>query len=248
MLLEVRQVKKNFVYRKSGKLLCAVNGVSLGVEEGELLGLVGESGCGKSTLANIFLGLEEVDSGGVYWNGESLEALSKQGKRLERRNIQAVFQQASTALNPRMKVRDLIAEPLKNYHEPYTNDMIEQLLFEVELSPNLKNRHPHALSDGQKQRVAIARALALRPRCIVFDEATSSLDALTSLHILELIKKLNKEKGIGGLFISHDIEAVMYICKRVAVMYQGKIIEILEGGEWHKAKEPYTQMLLGYGA
>lgn len=240
-LLEIEKVTKIYKGRRSLSVK-AVSEVSFSVKQGELFGIVGESGCGKSTLTKMILSLEYADNGSLVFEGKDLSKLKRKELRPYRRNIQSVFQDSFSSLNPRMKVKDIISEPLKNYKEKYEVDKLQELLNDVGLGKEALEKYPCEFSGGQRQRVSIARALALSPKCIIFDEPTSSLDMITENNILNLIKKLNKEKGIGGIFISHNIKAVLKVCSRVAVMKDGKILEILDTNNL-KPKNDYSKML-----
>lgn len=241
---ELKLVNIVKTFRKSDSIVEALGGVSLSINKGEIFGLVGESGCGKSTIANIILSLEKVNSGEVVFLDRDITNIKYKDMRRIRRNITAVFQDNISSLNPRMKVWQIIREPLVNYKMSYDKTDIYRLLKEVGLSSELANRYPNELSGGQRQRVSIARAISINPRFIVFDEATSSLDSITTDEILRLIQKLNKDFNISGLFISHDINQVKKICNRIGVMVNGKVIEILTSDILYKPKCQYSKRLL----
>ncbi len=226
----------------------AVDGVTLHIHPGETLGLVGESGCGKSTLGRLILRLEEPTAGEIYFKGENITRCGGESLRKWRKNIQVIFQDAYASLNPRMKIEQIIGEPLYNYRKGPPKERRERgdkLLHEVGLEPEHRSRYPHEFSGGQRQRVAIARALALNPEIIVCDEPTASLDVSIQAQILNLLKKLREDYRLSYLFISHDLAAVKYISHRVAVMYLGRIVEVVESPRlMEEALHPYTRSLL----
>jgi oligopeptide/dipeptide ABC transporter ATP-binding protein len=209
----------------------AVNDVSLDVPRGKVTGVVGESGCGKSTLARLVLRLIDASAGHVTFNGVNLGSLSTAELRKLRRNMQMVFQDPYSAIDPRYTIRDALLEPfhvqgvaLKGAD---AGAMIEELIAKVGLSPRMADSYPHQLSGGQKQRVGIARALALKPSFLVLDEPTASLDVSIQAQIIGLLESLKQELGLTYLFISHDLSLVRYFCDRIVVMYLGRIVEIL---------------------
>ncbi len=252
-ILEIKGLKKYFPI-KSGILsrtvenVKAVDGIDLYINKGETLGLVGESGCGKTTVGRALLRLIEPDAGEVRFNGEDICICNKSDLRKLRRNMQIVFQDPNSSLNPRMLVRDIIAEPLviNGMKKGQALDKkINDLLEEVGLNPIHANRYPHEFSGGQRQRVCIARALALDPKLIVLDEPTSSLDVSVQSQILNKLGDLQKELGLTYLLISHNLIVVKYLSNRVAVMYLGKIVELSKTEEmFDNPKHPYTQALL----
>ena len=227
----------------------AVDAVSFNVLEGETLGIVGESGCGKSTLGRALLRLSPTNSGRILYQGEDLLALS--GKRLAelRTEMQLVFQDPYSSLNPRQRVGEAILEPM-NYHKTEADrqsrkDRVGELLSSVNLSPSLRNRYPHAFSGGQRQRIGIARALALRPGFILFDESVSALDVSVQAQVLNLINRLKAELGFTAIFISHDLGVVRYIADRILVMEKGQIVESGEAENlFRHPQHPYTAKLL----
>lgn len=227
----------------------AVNDVSLGMYKGETLALVGESGCGKSTLAKLLMRLTDADSGDIYYGEERISALSGKALRPYRRKMQMVFQDPASSLDPRMKVRDIIAEPLMVWHVYHsrreTDERVKELLEMVELKESALDRYPHQFSGGQKQRIGIARAIALQPELIVCDESVSALDVSVQAQILNLLKRLKGELGLSCLFISHDLSVVNFIADRVCVMNKGQICEIAEAEQIYRSPQhEYTRYLL----
>ena len=246
-LVEVRGVGQQFRVR-SGLLgqprrITAVDGVSLGVRAGEVLGVVGESGCGKSTLAKIILGLLEPTSGEVLIDGRKLAGIDR---RERARLIQPVFHDPFGSLNPRRRVRDIVALPLVAQGETAgLKSRVDEMLARVGLDPTMAERLPAQLSGGQRQRVAIARALVLRPRIVVCDEPTSALDVSVQAQILNLLAELRREFGLTYLFISHNLAVVEHVASEVAVMYLGRIVEQNVAETLFRApRHPYTKALL----
>jgi oligopeptide/dipeptide ABC transporter ATP-binding protein len=245
-VLEVREVECRFP--TSAGLVRAVDGVSLSIAPGETVGLVGESGCGKSTLGRVSLGLERATGGEVLVDGVDLTSLKREQLRLMRRRMQMVFQDPVASLNPRMTVRDTIAEPLlelKVSDRAGAARRVRELLELVGLSAAVAGRSPAQLSGGQAQRVAIARAIAVQPSLLVADEAVSSLDVSVAAQILNLLDDLRTEMGISYLFISHDLAVVEHVSDRVAVMYLGKVVELGRAQDiFASPQHPYTVALL----
>jgi oligopeptide transport system ATP-binding protein len=253
-LLEVQNLKKHFpdtkgmVFRRTIGQVKAVDGVSFTVAKGEALGLVGESGCGKSTVARCLLKLLEPSSGQVRFDGTDLESLDRQATFRFRRRVQAIFQDPYSSLNPRMKVREIVGEPLyvhKLESGPALNQRVDRLLDHCGLPRRLADRYPHEMSGGQRQRVGIARALAPGPELVICDEPVSALDVSIQAQIINLLDDLRTELGLTYLFIGHDLSVVRHLCDRVAVMYLGKLVEIAESDElFANPRHPYTQALL----
>jgi oligopeptide transport system ATP-binding protein len=251
-LLKVEELKKYFPVKKKRlferkKILKAVDGVSFEVYEGETLGLVGESGCGKTTLGRTILRLYEPTSGKVWFNGKDVSSLK--GKELKefRRNAQIIFQDPYASLNPRMKVKDIIEEPLiiHGFTKEEREKIVEEIMIQVGLNPEHKFRYPHEFSGGQRQRISIGRTIALKPKLIVCDEPVSALDVSIQAQIINLLEELQEKFGLTYVFISHDLSVVRHISDRVAVMYLGKIVELADKKTiYEKAFHPYTLALL----
>jgi oligopeptide transport system ATP-binding protein len=216
--------------RTSKGVVKAVDGISLTIHEGEILGLVGESGCGKSTLGRTIMQLIRPTSGSVFLEGREISALSDRELRAARIDFQMIFQDPYASLNPRMTVLDTLAEAVRTRHPELKGDALRarvgELMRTVGMNPAQMRRYPHEFSGGQRQRVAIARALAPEPRLIIADEPVSALDVSIQSQILNLLKDLTKRMGLTMIFISHDLSVVRYIADRIAVMYLGKIIEL----------------------
>lgn len=247
IILEIKNLTKKFAV-DGGRTLTACNNVNLRVYKGQTLGIIGESGCGKSTLVRTIMQIYPSDGGQVLFAGQDLLQARGEKARQNRRKIQMVFQDPTAAFNPKMKVKDILCEPLKNFGMITDNEVdskAEELLRLVELPTDFKNRYPHSMSGGQRQRIGIARALSLKPEIIICDEATSALDVSVQKKICELLVKLQKEQGITFMFICHDLGLVDLMCHQVAVMYLGNVVELLEKGRIsQQARHPYTQALL----
>jgi peptide/nickel transport system ATP-binding protein len=252
-LLEVNDLKKHF--RVGGGLLrprafvYAVDGVSFTIARGETLALVGESGCGKSTVGRAILRLFDITDGQVVLDGRRIDDLSAGTLRPLRRRVQVVFQDPFSSLNPRMRVRDILAEPIRNFGLAQSaRDMdarIAKLMDQVRLPRDAVGRWPHEFSGGQRQRIGIARALAAEPDLIVCDEAVSALDVSVKAQIVNLLQDIQQELGLALLFISHDLAIVEHMTHRVAVMYLGKIVEVAPKRAIFAApRHPYTKALL----
>jgi oligopeptide transport system ATP-binding protein len=230
------------------KVVKAVDGVSLDIKKGETLGLVGESGCGKSTLGKAILRLTEPTGGKVIYNGKDLAHLPKSAMREQRKDLQMIFQDPYASLNPRMTVGSIIGEPIRTYglsNGKSVDERVQELMETVGLNRRFTKRYPHEFSGGQRQRIGIARALAVDPEFIVADEPISALDVSIQAQIMNLMEKLQAEKGLTYLFISHDLRAVRHLSDRVAVMYLGKIVELAGGKEvYREPLMPYTIALI----
>ncbi|MEJ8543700.1 dipeptide ABC transporter ATP-binding protein [Brevibacillus borstelensis] len=252
-LLVVKGLKKHFPYKKGmfskeTGYVRAVDGVDFTVYRGETLGIVGESGCGKSTTGQMILQLLEPTEGEIWFEGRNLSALGKTQVRALRQHLQMIFQDPYSSLNPRMRVEDIVAEPLRVHGTHKGSELKEkvvELLRLVGLDAHHMSRHPHEFSGGQRQRIGIARALALNPSLIVCDEPVSALDVSIQSQVLNLLKKLQKELKLTYIFIAHGLPAVKHISDRIAVMYLGKIVEMAERDElFANPRHPYTEALL----
>src|SRR5262245_9606406 len=252
-LVSVERLEKHFALRgrvpwTAPRVVRAVDGVSLDIAEGETLGLVGESGCGKSTLARCVLRLIEPTGGRVRFEEVDLTALSEEALRRRRRDVQMVFQDPTASLNPRWSVGATVDEPLRLHaglDRAARRERVDEVLAEVGLGGELRDRYPHQLSGGQRQRVNIARAFATRPRFVVLDEPTSALDVSLRARVILLLDELKRQLGMTYLFISHDLSTVRYLCDRVAVMYLGAIVEQAPAAAlFDRPAHPYTRALL----
>ena len=248
IVLEARHVTRRFP-TASGKPLLANNDINLKFYKGKTLGLVGESGCGKSTFMRFLVSLDTPSEGEILYRGQDITKLKGEALRQSRQNIQMVFQDPNASFNPKMKIRDIVCEPLLNFgriRKSEKDAACRRLLEMVELPGDFADRYPHNMSGGQRQRVAIARALALEPEILIMDEATAALDVSVQKTIVELVTKLQREKEIAIGFICHDIALVQSLSHQVAVMYLGTIVEVLPGEDlWKKAQHPYTRALIG---
>ncbi|MFF4162032.1 ABC transporter ATP-binding protein [Streptomyces sp. NPDC001741] len=254
-ILEVRGLVKHYpltrgiLFKKQIGAVKAVDGVDFDLAAGETLGIVGESGCGKSTVAKMLVHLEPPTGGSIRYKGEDVTQLSGRALKAVRRNIQMVFQDPYTSLNPRMTVGDIIGEPYEIHPEvaPKGNrrQKVQDLLDVVGLNPEYINRYPHQFSGGQRQRIGIARGLALNPEIIVADEPVSALDVSVQAQVVNLLDRLQAEFSLSFLFIAHDLSIVRHISDRVGVMYLGRIVEIGTDEEiYDHPTHPYTQALL----
>ncbi|TCP69255.1 ABC transporter ATP-binding protein [Baia soyae] len=245
-ILSVKNVKKHFDVGGK-KILKAVDGISFDIYPGETLGLVGESGCGKSTVGRTLIRLYNATSGEVSFKGKNVHQLK--GKELKQlnRSMQMIFQDPYASLNPRMKVMDIIAEgiDIHGLNGKKREDRVIELLETVGLNKSHASRFPHEFSGGQRQRIGIARALAVEPDFIIADEPISALDVSVQAQVVNLMKKLQRERGLTYLFIAHDLSMVKYISDRVGVMYLGNLVELADSDEMYdNPLHPYTQALL----
>ncbi|MDQ1008486.1 oligopeptide transport system ATP-binding protein [Streptomyces sp. V4I23] len=254
-ILEVRDLYKHYpltrgvLFKKQVGAVKAVDGVDLDLMAGETLGIVGESGCGKSTLARMLVHLERPTAGSIRYRGEDVTRLSGRALKAVRRNIQMVFQDPYTSLNPRMTVGDIIGEPYEIHPEVAPKgsrrQKVQELLDVVGLNPEFVNRYPHQFSGGQRQRIGIARGLALRPEIIVADEPVSALDVSVQAQVINLLDRLQSEFSLSYVFIAHDLSIVRHISDRVGVMYLGRVVELGKDAEiYDHPTHPYTQALL----
>ncbi len=254
-ILEVRGLVKHYpltqgiLFKKQVGAVKAVDGVDFDLEQGETLGIVGESGCGKSTVAKMLVHLERPTAGTIRYKGDDVTNLSPKALKAVRRNIQMVFQDPYTSLNPRMTVGDIIGEPYDIHPEVAPKGdrrrKVQDLLDVVGLNPEYINRYPHQFSGGQRQRIGIARGLALRPEVIVADEPVSALDVSVQAQVINLLDRLQNDFDLSYIFIAHDLSIVRHISDRVGVMYLGRIVEIGTDAEiYDHPTHPYTQALL----
>lgn len=246
MILEAKHVTSRFP-ASGGRELTACNDVNLKFYRGKTLGLIGESGCGKSTFMRFLVRLDTPTEGEIFFKGKDLTKLKGEELRQTRQYIQMVFQDPSGSFNPKMKIRDIICEPLLNFGRIKASEkdaVARKYLEAVDLPGDFADRFPHNMSGGQRQRIAIARAIALEPELIVMDEATCALDVSVQKTIIELVCKLQREKNIAIGFIAHDLGLIQSFAHQIAVMYLGNIVEVIPGENVDKAQHPYTQALL----
>lgn len=254
-LVQVRDLKMYFPVTEGAIIprviaqVKAVNGINFDIKKGETLGLVGESGCGKTTTGRCMLQLEKATEGAIYYDGQDLTKLSKDEMRPLRQRIQVIFQDPYSSLNPRMKIGEIISEPMmvhKTEPDAAARDKrVRELLAVCGLNPKFADRYPHEMSGGQRQRIGIARALAVRPEFIICDEAVSALDVSIQAQVINLLEDLRDEFDLTYLFISHDLSVVRHLCQRVAVMYLGNMVELAETDElFDNPLHPYTKALL----
>ncbi len=254
-ILEVRNLRKYFPVAEGIRFggataeVKAVDGVSFQIRKGETLGLVGESGCGKTTLGRCILRLERPTAGDIVFDGANLADLDRRGMRALRQKMQVIFQDPYSSLNPRMKVGDIVGEPMAVHgierDRGARRERVNELLYVCGLSPRMADRYPHEMSGGQRQRVGIARALSLRPSFIVCDEPVSALDVSIQAQVINLLEDLREEFNLSYLFIAHDLSVVRHLCHRVAVMYLGKMVELADCDDlYDDPLHPYTQALL----
>lgn len=251
-LLEIRGVKKYYPVKKvhggENVAVKAVDDIDLIVNRGEIVGLVGESGCGKSTLGKSILKLHDITGGQILFHGEDITHYNENKMRPLRKKIQIIFQDPYASLNPKKKVEQLVSAPLEvdgRYSKEEKRQKVVDILREVGLSEKYLEKFPHEMSGGQRQRVVIARALINDPELVICDEPVSALDVSVRAQVLNLLKDLQKKRGLTYIFISHDLSVVEYLCDRVAVMYLGRIVELSDKKElYSNPLHPYTQALL----
>jgi oligopeptide/dipeptide ABC transporter ATP-binding protein len=244
-MLEVRDLQKYFAL-SNGRQIRAVDGVSFRVQQNEILGIVGESGCGKSTLGRLILRLIEPDAGQVYFDGEEITCLSRNALRPKRRTMQMVFQNPFSSFNPKIRIGGALMEVCCYYGMSYyeSREKIDRLLRDIGLSGDMLNRWPRELSGGQLQRLAIARAIISEPSLLIADEPLSALDVSVQAQLLNLLDDIRRGRSMAMIFISHDMTVVEYFCDRVAVMYLGKIMELVSAEELSRNDlHPYTRSL-----
>jgi len=252
-LVEIKNIVMHFPFKKAFKntvYVKAVDGISFSIKKGETLGLVGESGCGKTTTGRCILKLNQITSGKIRFRGKEISKINKKDFRSVRKDMQIIFQDPFASLDPMMHIGDIIGEPLlvhkicKNRNDGYRKK-VYQLLNMVGLEESCFERFPHEFSGGQRQRISIARALATSPAFIVCDEAVSAFDVSTQAQIVSLLKELQKKLDLTYLFIAHDVSVVKNISNRIAVMYLGKLVEIIPSSDLYlNARHPYTQALM----
>jgi oligopeptide/dipeptide ABC transporter ATP-binding protein len=252
-ILSVQDLKKHFLLSIAlfgfgeHRIVKAVDGVSFDLHEGQTLGLVGESGCGKSTTARLLLRLEDPTGGRILFDGVEVQNATGIALRNYRADVQTVFQDSYSSLNPRMRVRDIVAEPLQVAGDMTSKQIaarIKELLSVVGLAGSAADRYPHEFSGGQRQRIAIARGLALQPRMLILDEPVSALDVSIRAQILNLLQDLQEKYHLSYVLISHDLEVVSHMCSMIAVMYLGKVVEFGPAPDIHRSPQhPYTQAL-----
>ncbi len=248
LVLQANHIVKQFP-ASGGRTLTACNDVNLSVYKGKTLGIVGESGCGKSTFVRMVISMDRPTEGEILYRGKNIVAMSKKETWENRQNMQMVFQDPLASFNPKMKIIDILTEPLMNYGRLKRSEKkakAGELLEMVELPADFMYRFPHNMSGGQRQRISIARALSLEPEILVCDEATSALDVSIQKTVIELLVRLQKEKQISMIFICHDLALIQSFAHQIAVMYLGHIVETIPGEDVSdKALHPYTQALLG---
>jgi len=251
-LFEINDLHLEYVSTKkvSGKRekIYALNGVDLTVKQGEILAIAGESGCGKSTLARALMLLEKPSEGKILFNGEDISEFHCEKLREFRKNVQMIFQNPYSSLNPKMKISEILEEPLiinTNYGSEERKEIITEKINQVGLDESVLTKYPHEFSGGQRQRIAIARALVLNPQCIIADEPVSALDVSIQAQIINLLNELREKFNLTIIFISHDLRVIRYLADRTAVMYLGEIVELAQTKEiFENSYHPYTKALL----
>lgn len=249
-ILKIENLKVRYKVAKVGseRVINAVNALSLEINEGEIYSIAGESGCGKSTLAKAIMQLVPIAEGKIYYNGQDISKYSKEELKKYRHNVQMVFQNPYSSLNPKMKIKDILQETLDintNFSKEEKLSLINEIIEKVGLKPSCLELYPHEFSGGQRQRIAIARALILKPKLIIADEPVSALDASIQAQIINLLNDLKKEFNLTILFISHDLSVIKYLSDKVAVMYLGEILEQgLTSEIYDNPTHPYTKALL----
>ncbi|MDV6377288.1 dipeptide/oligopeptide/nickel ABC transporter ATP-binding protein, partial [Sporosarcina sp. GW1-11] len=216
------------LFKRATSSLPIVDRVSLQLHQGEVYGLVGESGCGKSTTARAMVGLNRISEGQIFFQGEDINSLSRSKRRVQMKDIQMIFQDPYSSLNPRKNVWNSIAEPLRNFEQLSKEEelrKVQELVKRVGLNPESLYQYPHQFSGGQRQRIGIARALALQPKLLIADEPVSALDVSVQAQVLNFMKDIQREYGLTMLFISHDLGIVRHMCDRIGIMYQGRLVE-----------------------
>jgi len=254
IVIQIRGLKKYFPVQRGLALfgareyLKAVDDVSFDIEAHRTFGLVGESGCGKTTTAKLLLGLEVPTEGQILFQGDDVTELTRAGRREYRSSVQAVFQDPWASLNPRMRVRSIVGEPLEintSMSKGQINSRVGELLEEVGLNPYQANLYPHEFSGGQRQRIGVARSLALNPKVVILDEPVSALDVSIRAQIMNLLADLQAEHGLGYLLIAHNLATVRYMCHKMAVMYLGQIVETGDTEDiFNDTLHPYTRALI----
>ena len=246
IIMRIENITKKFPVSDK-KFLTACDNISFDVRKGETVAIVGESGCGKTTLLKMIMNMQKPTAGKIFFHDIDITKLSGEDKRQNYKNIQMVFQDPTAAFNPKMRVKEIICEPLINFNLIEKNEIEKksaELLEQVDLPQDFMNRYPHNMSGGQRQRIAIARALALEPEIIACDEATSALDVSVQDTIIKLLVKLQREKNITYIFICHDMALVSLFAHKICVMYLGNMMEKFDGDKLKNARHPYTKALL----
>lgn len=254
ILLKVNNLKKHYLVKRSRRkenrlYVKAVDDVNFEIYEGETLGVIGESGCGKSTLGRTILRLEEPTAGTVEYRGEDITQFNKTKMLNLRKEVQFIFQDPHSSMNPKFTIKDIISEPLNNFRKDMSNQQKQEYMCElltmVGLSPDMLKRYPHEFSGGQKQRIVIARGIALNPSFVVCDESVSALDVSVQAQVINLLKDLQNKLALTYMFISHDLRVVKHISDRIMVLYLGKVMEIAPSKElFDHPKHPYTKSLI----